>query len=529
MVQPDSDNRPAASAAMPWRRTLVALVAVLAVIMLAYHETLASMVRVWISSRTYNHGFLIAPISLYLVWEKRHALAGMSPAPFFKALWALPLIGVIWLLGNIAEVQLVQHFALVLTLQVAIMSVLGWRVGCFLAFPIAYLLFAVPFGDFLIPHLQDLTAQFIVMVLRIIGIPVFHDGVFISIPSGNFEVAEACAGVRFLIATIALGALFSHLSFSGWRRNSAFMALCVVVPIVANGIRALGIVLIAYYSDNKYAVGVDHIVYGWGFFAVITLALLWIGSRFANRDPFAPDHAAAAADCAEISTVPNSQSAVVRASLAIVVLATMAPALAGWLNGGGTGDANPDAVPALTAAGWQNASDQSDWKPVFPGAGLTWRGRFANGQARLDAFIAYYPRQRQGAEVIGNENSIAGERPWQRASGGSQLFRINAADVRGRYERMISGRGNRLAVYWYFIDGVVTADARVAKLLHLRSKLSGHGGQAAILILSTEYPEQLSEGFAGIQAFLDRAGDVKGMLSQFVQHAGQPAAGDRKE
>lgn len=520
MDQPDSNKRPAVTAAMPWRGTLVALVAMLALIMLAYHETLASMVRVWISSRTYNHGFLIAPISLYLVWEKRRALAEMSPEPFLKGLWALPLLGVIWLLGNIAEVQLVQHFALVLILQVAIISLVGWRIGCFLAFPIAYLLFAVPVGDFLIPHLQDLTAQFIVVVLRIIGIPVFHDGVFISIPSGNFEVAEACAGVRFLIATIALGALFSHLSFSGWRRNSAFMALCVVVPIVANGIRALGIVLIAYYSNNKYAVGVDHIVYGWGFFAVITLVLLWVGSRFANRDPFSPDHDAVAADCAVPSVVPGNQGPVVRASLAVVVLATMAPALAGWLDGGGTDAVNPGAVPELAAPGWQVASDQSNWKPVFPGAGLTWQGRFARGQARLDAFVGYYPRQRQGAEVIGSVNRITGERPWQRASGGSHLFRINSADIRGRYERMISGRGNRVAVYWYFIDGVVTTDARVAKLLHLRSVIGGRGGQAAVLILSTEYPDQLSEGFAGIQAFLDRAGDIKAMLSRFVRQAG---------
>ena len=72
-------------------------------------------------------------------------------------------------------------------------------------FPLAYLLFAVPLGDFLVGPLQDVTAVFTVWALQLTGIPVYLEGRFFYIPTGAFEVAEACSGIRYLIASLALG------------------------------------------------------------------------------------------------------------------------------------------------------------------------------------------------------------------------------------------------------------------------------------------------------------------------------------
>ena len=121
------------------------------------------------------------------------------------------------------------------------------------------------------------------MLLRLIDIPVFHNGFLIEIPNGLFEVAEACAGIRFLIANIVVAAVFAHLSYRSWWKWVLFMLLAVLVPVLANGLRAFGIILIAYLTDNEYAVGVDHLVYGWGFFTVVMLVLLFVGNLFADR------------------------------------------------------------------------------------------------------------------------------------------------------------------------------------------------------------------------------------------------------
>ena len=72
--------------------------------------------------------------------------------------------------------------------------------------------------------------------------PAFIDGYTIEIPEGTFYVAEACAGLRFLIASIAFGCLYALLMYRSPVRRGVFILVSIVVPVIANGFRALGIV-----------------------------------------------------------------------------------------------------------------------------------------------------------------------------------------------------------------------------------------------------------------------------------------------
>src|SRR5690606_1800868 len=103
-----------------------------------------------------------------------------------------------------------------------------------------------------------------------------------AIPSGNFVVAEACSGINYLLATLAVGSMFMYLNFrSPWRR-AVFMLLVVAVPLIANGLRAYGIVMIAHLSDYKYAMGIDHFIYGWVFFGIVIFAVFALGNLFSD-------------------------------------------------------------------------------------------------------------------------------------------------------------------------------------------------------------------------------------------------------
>ena len=118
-------------------------------------------------------------------------------------------------MGFVASVALVQQFAFVIVIQGLFLAVLGLKIGRLLLFPLAYMAFAVPFGRFMIPPLQDLTAFFVVKWLRLIDVPVFLDGIFISIPTGNFEVAELAGGVD--IGCSGCGSGYRNLL--GYRRS----------------------------------------------------------------------------------------------------------------------------------------------------------------------------------------------------------------------------------------------------------------------------------------------------------------------
>ncbi|MGH6967663.1 MAG: exosortase A, partial [Stellaceae bacterium] len=279
--------------AAPWRMLGAALLlTALALGGLFWHEIVGAW-RVWVVSPTYNHCFLVLPIALYLVWDRRATL-DVPPRADFRALLLLPVLSLAWLGAAVLGVLELQQLVFVTIVQAVLLAVLGWPLYKRLLGPLLYLYLLVPSGQVLVPTLQDVTARFAVWMLQLFHVPVFSDGIMISIPEGDFIIAEACAGLRFLIASIAFGAFFALLVYRSWWKRAAFMAASLVVPIFANGLRAFGIIYLGHLTDDVTAVEADHIIYGWGFFTLILFLLIVIGMRFADRrQPVA--HAAAPA------------------------------------------------------------------------------------------------------------------------------------------------------------------------------------------------------------------------------------------
>ena len=243
-----------------WLWSLVALGVATLFIGITFYDAWASMVRTWINTTTYHHGFIVLPISAFLVWRERDALKLIPPTQEPLGLILILGAGLVWVLGQAGDVQVFSQIGALGTFIAVFITLLGREVTRHLIFPLIFLGFMVPIGDELVPTLQMVTAEFSVGLLRIIGIPVFHDGIMITTPSGLFEVAAACAGIRFLIANIVVAALFAYLSYKTVWKWALFMARAVIIPIIANGFRAFGIIYVAYLTDNEVATGVDHIV-----------------------------------------------------------------------------------------------------------------------------------------------------------------------------------------------------------------------------------------------------------------------------
>jgi exosortase A len=260
--------------------SVVALIAgLLALIGLFLPECMAA-VRVWIESTAYGHCFLVAPIAAYLVWDRRDALRGIMPQPTpLFALLGLPL-PFAWLLAERLGIMEGRQLVAMAAVELLFLTVLGWRLFYALSGPLLYLLFMVPFGAFLTTPLQNFTAWFIDVGLTILNIPHVMTDMTIEISSGAFYVAEACAGLRFLIASVAFGVFFALLNYRSPGRRVAFMAASIIVPIVANGFRALGIVVLGNILGSAEAAAADHLIYGWVFFSFVMLLLVAAGLPF---------------------------------------------------------------------------------------------------------------------------------------------------------------------------------------------------------------------------------------------------------
>jgi UDP-N-acetyl-D-galactosamine dehydrogenase len=300
-----------------WRTALLSLGLVLAAILLLYRDTAIAMVGIWSRSDTFAHAFLVPPISLWLIWRRRELLKALQPAP---QPWVLPLmaLGAIgWLLGDLVGVNAVTQLALVALIVLSGPAVLGMAVTREVLFPLAFLFFCVPIGEFLMPTLMEGTADFTIAALQYTGIPVYREGLQFVIPSGQWSVVEACSGVRYLIASFMVGTLFGYLNFNGLRKRLIFAGVSLVVPIVANWLRAYMIVMIGHLSGNTLAVGVDHLIYGWVFFGIVITTMFMIGSRWS--DPELPLRPAGNAGGQVLSLSRRSPWAIV-AGVALVLL-----------------------------------------------------------------------------------------------------------------------------------------------------------------------------------------------------------------
>ncbi len=252
----------------------------LAVMAAAYRPEITAAVTVWSTSTAYGHCWLVLPIVAWLLWERRAVLLAWTAHP---AIWpvvlTLPLAG-LWLASTWLGAMEGRQLAVVGFAEVLLMAALGWRLWWALSAALLYLLFLVPFGAFVTPQLQHFTASFIVGGLRVLGVPYDADAFSITIPEGTFYVAEACAGLRFLIASIAFGVLYAVTMFRSPGRRAAFIAVSCVVPVVANGVRGLGIVLLGHALGSAEAGAADHLIYGWIFFSIVIVLLALAGLPF---------------------------------------------------------------------------------------------------------------------------------------------------------------------------------------------------------------------------------------------------------
>jgi exosortase A len=331
---------------------------------LLYHQTLLSMLEIWWRSETFAHGFLIFPISIYLIWRNRAQffITEKKFSIFFTI--CLLFLTIAWALARSVDVLVIQQLMVVLMIPAIIASLFGFKLLKQYFFPLLYLLFAVPFGEFLIPELQQMTAYMTVFGLELTGIPVYTEGLFISIPSGDFEVAVACSGIRYLIASLALGTLYAYLTYTKWYKQVIFVLASVLVPILANGIRAYGILMIAHLSGMKYATGVDHLIYGWLFFGVVIMLLFYVGSFWRDNDKI------------ETTAVLNEQSKLLETStrlrnsfLIIVFILLVGPVLNSWMSYQPAVQTITKVQVPKTTPPWFNKNNQPhNWTPSFKNA-----------------------------------------------------------------------------------------------------------------------------------------------------------------
>lgn len=475
-----------------------------------YWSTATQIAGIWWRSETFAHGLVVLPISAWLVWNKRREIGGLMPEPVAWMVIPVLAAGLGWLLAQMVNINALAHFSLVTMIVAAFVGVLGLRLSRVLAFPLAFLFFGVPIGEFLMPTLMHYTAEFTVLALRVSGVPVYQEGLFFIVPNGRWSVVEACSGIRYLIASLMVGTLYAYLNYRSLVRRLLFVGVAIIVPIVANWLRAYLIVMIGYLTDNKVAAGVDHLIYGWLFFGVVILTMFWIGARW--REDFDSPAATAAV----------SGSTTMRRWPAIVLLAgsiALFPVLHQQMDE----PVKPFTVELKSPApqpGW-SAVDMifHDYLPIYSG----YRGRVYQAYRHesgivLGLYVAYYARQRKEAELIAWANRLTTRDEntrWMQVI--NRVEQMPPGQVR---RTVVSDRDRRIAVWhWYRSNDRTVIDDRVAKALLALNRLTGQPDDAAFIAVLVPVDDRGDDARPLVDTFLkDHLTGIESMLDEAAKH-----------
>jgi exosortase A len=483
-----------------WPVAAALAIITVAVMLAMFGQTVRSTVDIWARSETFAHGFLVFPISAWLIWFYRHRAASAAPKPDMRGLVLMVTLGFGWLFAHAGGVLVIEQYAVVAMIPAAVWTLLGLGTLRAFAFPLAYLLLAVPVGEFLIYPLMGFTADFTVAALRLTGIPVYREGMYFTIPSGQWSVVEGCSGLRYLIASVTLGLLYGYLTYRTFVRRLLFAVASFVVPILANGMRAFIIVMIGHLSGGKLAHGVDHLIYGWVFFGFVMLILFWVGSYW-REDRIEEERREA------IWLSPTAGTGMFALAMVAVLLSEAVwPTYALYLDRKAGAEHLREAIDAPTTdQGWRAIADGfTEWRPHWVGTDANREWFYEKDGKQVYLYLGYYRTQRQDAELINTQNyMIRLKHPvWGEVGRDRQNIEINGVRIEVN-RHLLRKTGQRLLIWqWNRVQGSDSINPYLLKLMLAKDKLLLSPDDGAAIIVATPYESEPREAEAILREFL---------------------------
>jgi EpsI family protein len=365
------------------------------------------------------------------------------------------------------------------------------------AFPLLLLLAAVPVTEFLVEPLMRSTAAISAALLSLTGVPVLRDGQFFYLPGGSFEVADVCSGLKYLLAGVFAGLAFSYVTYTSVYKRLLFIGLVAIAVVITNGVRAFIVMSVASATNMEILGGKDHVIFGMVMFAVVFVALIWKGEKYADPQT-------------DIERPAGSQNesfrgAAILGAAILPVLILMAGATLSAITGNSAAAVIND-IPLPSLSGCEEpVGSVNEGAPIFVRADLEKRGIYSCGEFSTHVYLASYGHQQQGKELISWENRVW-PREWARyvdqttisiESGGRS---IDIQQVLVRHPQ-----GWKLIRYWYQVGPAVTSSQIKVKLLEIFRILTFQSFESSVIVVSVT-GESASDNL-DLQKELDRHTD----------------------
>jgi exosortase A len=479
-------------------KTLILLAIVILGLPAVLFSTTLSMVEIWNTDGSYGHGFLIFPISIWLIFQQRKKINSQALKPEPRAFLLFFIIIFLWLIAKVVDVQLVQQLSLIALILTSILIIFGHALFALLCFPLFFLFLAVPMGQSLIQPMMVLTADFTVAAIQLVGIPIYRDGLLFSLPSGNWSVVEACSGVRYIIASFTLGTLYAYLTYDSNLKRVSFVVIAVIVSAIANGLRAFGIVLIGHFSKMQYGTSGDHTFYGWIFYGLIIFLLFYVGLIWADTRKSENDKELPQTTATQSKKRVAVMIGIVLGSLVVVQVLASSIVDKSYNEVGNIAFKAPQNYDA-----WQVTDDRDlGWQPEIrnPQAHITKTYQYGSDLVQIS--IGYFANQQQGAEAISSENKLTTHSGrWKQTNS----VDLKLEDFYVRETELKYGDRKLLVWNWYLVGENETPNEYIAKIINVVNVMVYQRNDASYITLATPLLENNQDSRRILEDFMREA------------------------
>jgi EpsI family protein len=261
------------------------------------------------------------------------------------------------------------------------------------------------------------------------------------------------------------------------------VALALATSVVANIVRIYLIIVLTQVTHRQLDIADDHLLYGWGFFGAIMLAMMWWGGRFADAD-------IVAAPGPPVSPMP-SRTRVAAVAAAALVIAALPVALSAATAPKVATEAKyilPEAVGP-----WRKTADGAEGWTVAtsPGAAVE-QGVYTWSRWRADVAVVAYQVQANGHEAASADN-LPAAMPWDVAATTERIVPANDVTYTVSGAILRKGESSRAVIYWYRSGDCITASRLRAKVCAALARLHGRPASGAFVAVSADRPGDAAE------------------------------------
>lgn len=457
-----------------------------------YWNSINQLIYLWNTTEAYSHGFLIPFLSIYLLAQKNKSLTNITLKPAPLLLLPLILTLFLWLLASITDTRTIELTLLPFIFIFTYTSIIGYQSGFILITSLLYILVAVPIWDFLTPLFQSMAVFVNELALQLSGIPTHIKGISVFIPAGTFEIAGGCSGLRYFVATIALGCFFSISNYKRIKPALILIIASLILPIVFNWIRIYIIILVGHFTDMQSPLMADHVNFGWVLYGISLIPLFYLAKKLVTLED------------KKQQEFTVSQLAILNYSypkfflLIPVILILSVSTFTTYLT-----NSKPEALQEIFSpkaeSPWLGPIYFDDWKPKYTGASIEINRLYVgiDKTSDISLHIFYYGQQTQDSELINELNTIADDRIIE----SQKTFIFENHNI---IEKIITSNSKkRLIWYWYYVNNKNVVSPIIVKLFQVRELISKKTS-SSLIALSIECDNQCDNKKIELKEFLEK-------------------------